>query len=119
MSALEDLTNRSNWDIQNTYVIGGDGSYTVVTWLDGVPPIGEAAAELQRLRAIEAAADFHPRATKLMLKKKNFIVIAEDEPYFSKAYAMIRVCEMAKGTWTEEDERLYRDALAAALQKGE
>jgi hypothetical protein len=78
-----------------------------------------AAAELARLRAVEAAADFHPRATKLMLKKKNFIVIAEDEPYFSKAYAMIRVCEMAKGTWTEEDERLYRDALVAALQKGE
>jgi hypothetical protein len=77
----------------------------------------EFAAQLTRLRVIAQAAEFHPRATKLMLKEKNFIVIAEDEPYFSKAYAMIRVYELAKGTWTEEDERLYLYALAAALKE--
>jgi hypothetical protein len=54
MSALEDLTNRSNWDIQG-YLQDGE-RYTNITWLVGKPPFDEAAAELARLRAIEAAA---------------------------------------------------------------
>jgi hypothetical protein len=111
MSALDDFLNDDEEFLEgSTFQDLGEKYYYGVK---------EAAAELARLRAIEAAADFHPRAMKLMLKKKNFIVIAEDELYFSKAYAMIRVYEIAKGTWTEEDERLYLDALAAALQKGE
>ena len=55
MNAIEQLTDRSNWDIQNTYVMGGT-NFTVVTWLDGEPPINEAAAELARLQRIEQAA---------------------------------------------------------------
>ncbi len=51
---------------------------------------------------------FHPRAVKLLRKQKNFIVIAEDEPYFTKVYRLIRKSEMAKGTWSEEDECIYR-----------
>lgn len=54
---------------------------------------------------------FHPRAAKLMNKRKNFIVIADDEPYFIKAYNLIRLEESRKGTWTEEDERLYKAAF--------
>lgn len=53
---------------------------------------------------------FHPRAVKLLRKQKNFIVIAEDEPYFAEAYSLIRKNEMSKGTWTEEDERIYQSA---------
>ena len=48
---------------------------------------------------------FHPRAVKLLRKQKPFIVIAIDEPYFMKAYDMIRLNEMGKGTWTDEDEQ--------------
>ncbi len=51
---------------------------------------------------------FHPRAAKLMRKKKNFLVIAEDEPYFMFAYNIIKGHEMAKDTWTEEDERNFQ-----------
>lgn len=53
---------------------------------------------------------FHPRAAKLMRKRKAFIVIAHDEPYFQQAYSMIRDNEKAKGTWTDEDERVWRES---------
>ena len=53
---------------------------------------------------------FHPRAVKLLRKRKDFIVIASDEPYFIKAYSLIRNSEILKGTWTEEDERIYQAA---------
>ena len=53
---------------------------------------------------------FHPRAVKLMRKRKNFLVVAEDESYFTQVYRLIRKNEMAKGTWSEEDERIFQSA---------
>jgi hypothetical protein len=53
---------------------------------------------------------FHPRAVKLLRKRKPFIVVACDEPYFMGTYSLIRSHEMAKGSWSEVDERIYRDA---------
>lgn len=53
---------------------------------------------------------FHPRAVKLLRKRKQFVVVACDEPYFMKVYSLIRVYEMHKGSWSEVDERVYRDA---------
>lgn len=57
---------------------------------------------------------FHPRAVKLLRKRKNFIVIAEDEPYFRGCYNLIRMNEFRKGTWTYEDEQKYKIATALA-----
>jgi hypothetical protein len=54
---------------------------------------------------------FHPRAMKLLLKAKNFIVIACDEPYFLDVYRIIRQHEMAKNTWSTQDENIYNQAL--------
>lgn len=54
---------------------------------------------------------FHPRAMKLLRKQKNFIVIADDEPYFREAYAMIRDNEIKIGRWSAEDEQAYQNAL--------
>ena len=59
---------------------------------------------------------FHPRAMKLMRKKKKFIVIADDEPYFLKAYQMIRNNEQREGTWTEEDERIFQSTMPKVPQ---
>ena len=59
-------------------------------------------------KQLEEAEQFHPRAMKLLRKKKNFIVVAEDEPYFIQAYNMIRDHEIQKGTWSDEDERIYK-----------
>jgi hypothetical protein len=67
----------------------------------------DARTELEEIRANVL---FHPRAWKLMSKKKNFIVIADDEPYFMKAYAWIRVNELSRGTWTTIDEDHYQEA---------
>ena len=53
---------------------------------------------------------FHPRAVKLLRKRKPFIVVACDEPYFMETYRLIRSHEMHKGSWSEMDERVFRDA---------
>lgn len=55
---------------------------------------------------------FHPRAMKLILKQKKFLVVACDEPYFAEVYARIRQEEQAKGTWTEQDDAIYLEAIA-------
>ena len=43
--------------------------------------------------------------------KKPFIVIGGHEPYFPEAYELIRICELAKGTWTEECESSFQEAI--------
>lgn len=58
----------------------------------------------------EADKKFHPRAFKLIQKRKNFLVVAEDEPYFIMVYDEIRYREKENGGWTEEDERIYQAA---------
>lgn len=55
--------------------------------------------------------DFHPRAANLMLKKKPFVVVACDEPYYIQVYSMIREHEKEIGRWSEEDERNYVASL--------
>ncbi len=69
---------------------------------------------LSQLDFIEDLEKFHPRAMKLMRKKKNFIVIACDEPYFKQAYDLIRYSENLKGAWTAEDEQVYQSLLKEA-----
>lgn len=66
---------------------------------------------LSQLDFIEDLERFHPRAMKLMRKKKNFIVIAQDEPYFGDAYRMIRDNEIAVGRWNNDDEDAFNAAL--------
>jgi hypothetical protein len=79
--------------------------------------IARAENERDTLRAriaeLEADAAFHPRAAKLIRKRKNFVVVAENEPYFMKVYFLIRSHEYAKGTWSYEDEQLYQAAISA------
>lgn len=59
----------------------------------------------------------YPRAAKLMREGKNFIVIAEHEPYFIRAYGMIRDQEKKQGTWTDDDERIYQEFYVRMLTK--
>ncbi len=51
------------------------------------------------------------RAGKLLIKKKPFIVVANDEPYFMGVYETIRENERFKGTWTSEDEDAFLTAM--------
>jgi hypothetical protein len=60
---------------------------------------------------------FHPRAWRLMVARKNFVVVAEDEPYFTWVYEMIAYNERGKGTWSEEDERLYQEAMRRVKER--
>jgi len=60
-------------------------------------------------RLIELA-NFHPRAFKLISKKKPFIVVAIDEPYFRTVYELIRATEINKGTWTDQDELFFNES---------
>lgn len=71
----------------------------------------DAAQSYTTIKEFRDVFEFHPRAAKLMRKRKNFLAVAIDEPYFSDVYGMIRENEKQKGTWTGEDEQLWRDAL--------
>jgi hypothetical protein len=78
----------------------------------------EAKEELSAMRAkiafLENTLDFHKRAKKLMVKRKNFVVVAFDEPYFIATYDQIKLNEVLKGTWTVQDERNYQEAVSSA-----
>lgn len=66
--------------------------------------------ELDELKAeLKALESFHPRAMKLMRKRKHFIVVACDEPYFMDVYSLIADEETKKGTWTPEDEAKWKE----------
>lgn len=57
------------------------------------------------------ALEFNPLAEKMSLKKKQFIVVAIDEPYFKEVYDIIRKEERRKDTWNFDDEMAYVEAL--------
>lgn len=65
---------------------------------------------LSNLDFIDDLENFHFRAMKLMKKHKNFLVVAEDEPYFIEVYELIKKNEMEKGRWTVGDDKLFWDA---------
>jgi hypothetical protein len=65
---------------------------------------------IAELRRYKAETEFHPRAVKLMRKHKNFVVVAENEPYFTQVYDLIRESEQKKNRWTDEDEYHYQVA---------
>ncbi len=70
--------------------------------------VAELEAQLDRL-----AEGLHPRVLKLAGRDEPFIVIGCREPYFARAYGMIRKQEQKQGTWTEEDERCWLEAIRA------
>jgi hypothetical protein len=83
------------------------------------------ARELITLRAnngrmtakLDHARKFHPRAMKLIEKEKNFVVVACDEPYFNDVYFRVKIQEMANGSWTDEDEKKYREMVYDSQQE--
>lgn len=68
------------------------------------------------INSFQLMENFHLRAAKLMRKKKNFLVVAEDEPYFMDVYNLIRNQEIANHTWTSADEHNY-DAAKRESEK--
>ena len=57
------------------------------------------------------------RAGKLLVKRKPFIVVANDEPYFEMVYETIRENERIKGTWTPEDNDRFLAAVSESRAK--
>lgn len=76
----------------------------------------DEADELKQYKQLERE---YPRAFKLMLEKKNFIVIASHEPYFIEAYQLIRDNEMRNGTWTTQDESFFQHAIQKHLHRND
>lgn len=78
------------------------------------PPLRETAAMMSR-RIVAARQILHgayPRVAKLIDKTtfgllSGFIVIGAHEPYFTRAYKLIREHERHKGTWTDQDEHEF------------
>lgn len=80
----------------------------------------QALKDLEEARVsiafLENTLAFHNRAAKLMVKRKPFVVVARDEPYYMQVYALIREHEMKIGRWSEEDERNYQAAEQSMKQ---
>lgn len=66
---------------------------------------------IDRIEQLEQDVGFHPRAAKLMSKRKTFVVIAVDEPYFKQAFDLIRAREIEVGRWSASDEQAYQEAV--------
>ena len=64
----------------------------------------EACEEIERLQTL-----LDCRAGKLLQKGKYFLCVANDEPYFSHVYDLIRTHEMrVTKRWSDEDEAIYQ-----------
>lgn len=63
----------------------------------------------EAMNRLEGAIRFHPRAAKLMAKRKGFLVVACDEPYYCGVYSVIREHEIKNGRWTLEDEKIFSE----------
>jgi hypothetical protein len=70
------------------------------------PACGEKDYEIMRLRKL-----LDCRAGRLLLRGKEFIVVSCTEPYYATVYRMIRAQEKHQGTWTEDDEAIYRSCM--------
>ena len=57
------------------------------------------------------------RAGKLLIDKKSFIVVANDEPYFQEVYELIRENERIKGTWTSACEDAYNAEWVKGMRR--
>ena len=64
--------------------------------------VGCLLDEIERLRAL-----LDCRAGKLLRKGKFFLVVANDEPYFTHVYTLIRDNEKRHGRWTDADEGMW------------
>ena len=53
----------------------------------------------------------NPRLNKVLASGKEFLIVTETEPYYLEVYRMIRKQEKKQGTWTQQDEELYVEAL--------
>lgn len=92
----------------------------VLRGFDGGTTLAEAAAaNLSYLKDCtakwEQVFDFHPRVAKLVSKKKPFVVVANDEPYYEFVYSLIREAEKQAGRWTEQDESIFLQALGLVI----
>lgn len=65
----------------------------------------------EEIKRYRDALEFNQLVEKLSLKKKPFIVVAIDEPYFKEVYNAIRNEEKRKNSWNQEDEIAYIKAL--------
>ena len=53
----------------------------------------------------------NPRLNKVLASGKEFLIVTETEPYYLEVYRMIRKQEKKQGTWTQQDEERYVEAL--------
>jgi hypothetical protein len=66
----------------------------------------------QWLAMYPAFEKIYPRAWKLMMKTRFFLVVAIDEPYFPGVYYLVKAREMELGTWSEYDQAMMDEALS-------
>lgn len=97
---LKIMAERVNGAVANGKIAAAD------SFAQALMDIQQMVIETYRDALVEFE-NFHPRATKLIKKKKPFIVVAVDEPYFEQVYTLIKSNEEFKKRWTIGDEAAY------------
>ena len=59
----------------------------------------------------------NPRLNKVLASGKEFLIVAETEPYYTEVFRMIRSQESKQGTWTMFDEARYVCHLEAKIKQ--
>jgi len=58
-----------------------------------------------------------PRLSKVLASGKEFLLVTETEPYYLDVYRIIRQQEKEQGTWTQQDEERYVEALEDRIKE--
>lgn len=71
----------------------------------------ESADRKERIKDLLELLQFNPRVKRLCSKGIQFVVVAEDEPYYIAVYQLIREQARKKGTWSHYDEDCFKAAV--------
>lgn len=65
----------------------------------------------------EVEVQLSPRLCKVLSSGKQFLIVAETEPYYLAVFGLIRKQEKLNGEWTAADEERYVQALEGEIKK--
>jgi len=79
---------------------------------DDVLGIGERFEALRHEGEIRVTSKArYSQLNKVLASGKEYLIVAETEPYYMEVWMMIRAQERAQGTWSSADEERYVSAL--------
>lgn len=134
MSALDDLLHKKPQDLSDLQTVVINSVLGIASTAMAEAAAAQLAQMQDEIAALKAENTLREQATrtaldecaakdelldsragKLLKKRKFFLVVACDEPYFKMVYDQIKLEELLKGTWTKQDEETMSRELAKVV----